>query len=247
MAILLVASLNDTLKYLLAYIVFGVEEYNKIPADTRNILIQSLIFLISIVTTWALCSFSMGKATIALGLNKPVVQTMLWALLCASPMLIGGIISLGLNNSIAIKDILFASVWAGVFEELVFRAFITGLLVRLAGWHIIPAILISSLIFGWGHIYQADSAAEAITIFLVTGSAGIGFAVFYWLWKWNIWFPMFMHIFMNLSFVITNMGTNVLLNNSGNIYRIITIVSAIILTIVLMRKRTLPDFNTGTK
>lgn len=247
MAILLVASLNYTLKYLLAYIVFGVEEYSKIPADTRNILIQSLIFLIGIITTWALCSFSMDKATTALGINKPLIQTMLWALLCASPMLIGGIISLGLNNSIAVKDILFASVWAGVYEELVFRAFITGLLVRLAGWHIIPAILISSLIFGGGHIYQADNATEAITIFLITSSAGIGFAVFYWLWKWNIWFPMFMHIFMNLAFVITNMGTNVLLNNTGNTYRIITIVSAVILTVALIRKKALPDFNTGTK
>lgn len=247
LVILLVASLNYTLKYLLAYIVFGVEKYSKIPADTRNILIQSLVFLISIITTWALCSFSMRKAARALGLNKPVLQTMLWALLCTSPMLLGGIITLGPNNSITIKDILFTSVWAGVFEELVFRAFITGLLVRIAGWHIIPAIFISSLLFGWGHIYQADNATQAITIFLITGSAGIGFAVFYKLWNWNIWFPMFMHIFMNLAFVFTNMGNTVLLNNQGNMYRIITIVTAIILTIALMRKKTLPDFNTAAK
>ncbi len=148
---------------------------------------------------------------------------------------------------ITAKDILLTSVWAGVFEELVFRAFIVGLLVRLAGWHIVPATLISSLIFGWGHLYQADNATDAITIFFLTSIAGIGFVVFYRLWKWNIWFPMFMHIFMNLAFVITNMGTNVLLNNTGNVYRVMTIVLAIILTIILMYKKALPDFNADTK
>lgn len=232
---------------MLAYIVFGVEKYNTIPSDIRNILIQSQIFLISIITTWALCSFSVSKTAAILGINKPFFQTALWALLCASPMLIGGSISLGLNNMITAKDILLTSVWAGVFEELVFRAFIVGLLVRLAGWHIVSATLISSLIFGWGHLYQADNATDAITIFFLTSIAGIGFVVFYRLWKWNIWFPMFMHIFMNLAFVITNMGTNVLLNNTGNIYRVMTIVLAIILTIILMYKKALPDFNADTK
>lgn len=244
LVILMVASLNYTLKYLLAYIVLGVEKYNTIQSDTRNILIQSLIFLISIITAWALSSFSVSKTASILGVNKPFFQTVFWALLCATPMLIGGIISLGFNYTITVKDILITSVWAGIFEELVFRAFIVGLLVRLAGWHIVLATLISSLIFGWGHIYQADNAVDAITIFLFTSGAGIGFVVFYRLWKWNIWFPMFMHIFMNLAFVITNMGTNVLLNNTGNAYRIITIVFAIILTIVLMYKKALPDFNT---
>jgi len=232
---------------MLAYIVFGVEKYNTIPSDIRNILIQSQIFLISIITTWALCSFSVSKTATILGANKPYFQTALWALLCASPMLIGGSISLGLNHMITAKDILLTSVWAGVFEELVFRAFIVGLLVRLAGWHIVPATLISSLIFGWGHLYQADNATDAITIFFLTSIAGIGFVVFYRLWKWNIWFPMFMHIFMNLAFVITNMGTNVLLNNTGNVYRVMTIVLAIILTIILMYKKALPDFNADTK
>lgn len=230
---------------MLAYLIFGIGRYNAIPADTRNVLIQSTTFLIAILTTWAICSFSADKTTAYLGLDKPVLKTMLWALLCTSPMLVGGLILLGLNEGITAKGVLFTSVWAGVFEELFFRAFITGLLVRLAKWHIVPAILISSLLFGWGHLYQAENLSQALIIFLATSGAGIGFAVFYKLWNWNIWFPMFMHIFMNLSFAITNMGSTVLLNNTGNTLRIISIITAISLTIILMYKRLLPDFNTG--
>jgi hypothetical protein len=70
-------------------------------------------------------------------------------------------------------------------------------------------------------------------VFLVTSGAGIGFAIFYKMWGWNLWFPIFMHIFMNLSFVIFDLGDNVLLSGTANIFRGITILLAIIASIYI--------------
>ena len=78
---------------------------------------------------------------------------------------------------------------------------------------------------------------SAVMVFMLTSLGGIGFALFYKFWNWNLWFPVFMHMFMNLSFVIFDMGNTALMNRNGNIFRAITLLLAIGATIYLSYRR----------
>lgn len=218
-------------KYLYAYVIFSAEQYNAIDADTRRWLIRISVLGTCMLITAILTSFNIKKAIRLIGLDKNILPALIAAAICCLPMFAGGVIFSAQNNDITGTDIFQKAIWAGFNEELIFRGFIVGLLVRSAGWQIVPALILSAGLFAWGHLYQADSAAQAVLVFFVVSGAGIGFAVFFKMWGWNLWFPLFMHILMNLSFVIYNMGDTVLLNKTANITRGITILLAVIASI----------------
>lgn len=220
-------------KYLYAYIVFGVERYNGIAVDSRQWLVSISVVVLCSIIAFAISSFSVKKAIQALGLDKHILWAFLIALACTSPMYIGAAVYSAPNEDFGWQAAIKKAIWPGFNEELVFRGFITGMLVRKAGWHFIPAVLLSAFIFAWGHLYQAADVGGAVLVFLVTSGAGIGFAVFYKMWGWNLWFPIFMHIFMNLSFAVFHTGDNVLLDKTSNIFRGITILLAIIASIYI--------------
>lgn len=220
-------------KYLYAYVIFGLERYNEIPVSNRQWLVSVSVAALCSVIAIAISSFSVKKAVQALGLNKHILRAFLIALACTLPMYIGAAVYSTPNEGFGLQAAMKKAIWPGFNEELIFRGFIMGLLVRKAGWHFIPAVLLSAFIFAWGHLYQAADAGEAVLVFLVTSGAGIGFAVFYKMWGWNLWFPIFMHIFMNLSFAIFHTGDNVLLDKTSNIFRGLTILLAIIASIYI--------------
>lgn len=221
------------IKYLYAYVIFGIERYNGIPVDKRQWLISISVAVFCSVIAIAISSFSVKKTVQNLGLDRRLPVAFAVALVCTIPMFIGGMIYANPNDDFDLTTAIQKALWPGFNEELVFRGFITGLLVRRAGWHFIIAVLLSAFIFAYGHLYQADSAGEMAMVFLVTSAAGIGFAVFYKMWGWNLWFPIFMHIFMNLSFAIFHTGDNVLLSGTANIFRGITILLAILASIYI--------------
>jgi membrane protease YdiL (CAAX protease family) len=213
--------------------VFGIERYNEIPVNSRQWLISVSVAVLCSVVAIAISSFSVKKAVHALGLDRHILRAFLIALACTLPMYIGAAVYSTPNEGFGLSDAVQKAVWPGFNEELVFRGFIIGLLVRKAGWYFIPAVLLSAVAFAWGHLYQAADAGQAVLVFLVTSGAGIGFAVFYKMWGWNLWFPIFIHIFMNLSFAIFHTGDNVLLDKTSNIFRGITILLAIIATVYI--------------
>ncbi len=225
--------LHDSLKYIYAYLIFGLEEYNAIPEDTRIWLIQVSALLLSLIATLIITSFDVRKATGLLGLDRGIALPFLAAVLCTSPMFIGYALTAQLRAGTTLYDIFTTAIWPGFNEELVFRAFIMGILVREAKWHFIPAALISALLFAKGHLYQAHSIGEAVSIFFFVSGAGIGFSLFYMYWNWNIWFTIFLHFLMNLSFNLYDVGSTALLNRSANIYRGITILLGIICTVIV--------------
>ncbi len=221
------------IKYLYAYVIFGIERYNEISVNSRQWLISVSVVVLCSLIAITISSFSVKKAVQALGLDKHFLRAFIIALACTLPMYIGAAVYSSPHEDFGWQAVIKKAVWPGFNEELIFRGFIIGLLVRLAGWNFIPAVLLSAVAFAWGHLYQADGAAEMAMVFLVTSGAGIGFAVFYKMWGWNLWFPIFMHIFMNLSFAIFHTGDNVLLDKTSNIFRGITILLAIIASIYI--------------
>jgi len=221
------------IKYVYAYLVFGVERYNTISVESRQWLISISVVALCALLALVISSFKVKDAVHALGLDRNVFTALAIAVLCTVPMYIGGWLYAQPNSDFGWSSAIQKAIWPGFTEELVFRGFVTGLLVRRAGWHFIPAVLLSAVAFAWGHLYQAADAGEAVMVFLVTSGAGIGFAIFYKMWGWNLWFPIFMHILMNLSFAIFDLGDNVLLSGTANIFRGITILLAILASIYI--------------
>lgn len=231
-------------KYVYAYLIFGVERYNNIPADNRRLIINISVLATCALIALAINSFKTGKTLSSIGFNKKPLPALAVAAVCTVPMFIGGIIHSEVREETSLNYTITAAVWPGFLEELIFRGFITGLLIRQCKWHVVPAILISAFIFAWGHLYQAESLNGKILVFLVTSGAGIGFSIFYIMWRWNLWFPVFMHILMNLSFAIFDIGDNVLLSGTANIYRGMTIALGIAASIYMMIKFKKTDWHT---
>jgi membrane protease YdiL (CAAX protease family) len=172
-----------------------------------------------------------------LGLNRNAAKAFIVAVLCTLPMFIGGGATSEVNEDADLFRAFAGAIWPGFFEELIYRAMITGLLIRVARWPFVPAVLVSAVLFGWVHLYQASDMTSAIMVFLLTSLGGVGFALFYKFWNWNLWFPIFMHMFMNLSFVIFDMGSTALMDRNGNIFRAVTLLLAIGVTIYLHIRR----------
>lgn len=160
---------------------------------------------------------------------------LLAAVICCLPMTIGyALLSTQLNLSLS--GILTGSIYAGVFEEIIFRAALFGVLFRYCGWGFIPAALISSFIFGLGHMYQGQDAISALMAVVMTAVAGTWFSWLYCECGYRIWFPMWMHIFMNAAYGIFGMSGGAAGDLDSNIFKATSIILSLLYIHVLVRK-----------
>ena len=82
-----------------------------------------------------------------------------------------------------------ASVTAGIVEEIIYRGFVLWYLSFLMPlW---AAVLLSSVIFGFGHSYQGVSGG------IKTGLIGVAFALLY-VGTGSIWLPIIAHILLDV-------------------------------------------------
>ncbi len=239
LAVILTVYAHYVLKYLFAYVIFGKERYNALADWQRVMLIQCWGLFLCFVVVGFLSSFSVPRMRNMLGLRNDVVRPLLFALAACVPSFAGYAWLNGYNHETNTGLIAWYSLWPGFNEELVYRAFIVGILVRYANWNFIFAALMSALLFASGHLYQAGSMREGVEIFLFTSGVGIGFSLFYKYWDWNIWFTIFLHVLMNLAYVLFVWHGNAVMNGPENIFRFITIGIAIVFSVqrVISKRR----------
>lgn len=183
--------------------------------------------------------FGFQRVIHELGLNKSFIKGIVIAFLFTLPMLAGSAITGELNTSLNPLNLLRSTLFAGFFEELLFRGFLFGILFRRAGWGFIPASLPGALVFGMLHLYQGSNPTELTGIFLVTFVGSLWFAWLYTEWDLNLWVPIGLHIFMNLSWALFFTGFNALGGWEQNVFRIATIASSVVFTIMMCRNRKL--------
>jgi len=152
------------------------------------------------------------------------------------PMLISSAFAGKVNPDLNLSSLIHKTLAAGFMEEIFFRGFLFGLLFRKAGWGFIPASILGALIFGLGHIYQGSSIAEILAVFLITAIGAVWFAWLFIEWNENLWVPIFLHIFMNLSWVLFDVSSNAVGGIYTNIFRAVTIASTIVITIYFNKK-----------
>lgn len=171
------------------------------------------------------------------GLNRSFSQGLIFGLICTLPMLIGYAIFFDLNMELTLNTFLISGISAAFFEELFFRGFLYGQLYRYTKLGFLPSVIIGALLFAFIHLYQSDDFSTLVGIFLVTFLGAILFAWVYSEWNHNIWVPISIHFFMNFFWMLFSAGDNALGGLYANIFRVITILLIIGVTVIYKKKK----------
>jgi len=172
-----------------------------------------------------------------LGLNKGLITGFLFSIITVLPMIVSSAIIGKIDDNLDFGTLLHNTFIAGFFEEYFFRGFLFGILFRKLKWGFIPASILGGLIFGLGHLYQGSTLFETTGIFAITAIGGVWFSWLYIEWENNLWVPIFLHTFMNLSWILFEVSNNALGGVYTNLFRVITIALTIIITIRYHKKR----------
>lgn len=173
----------------------------------------------------------------SLGLSAPFFKAIIVALICTAPMFAGYAFLYEWNQGISWSEIFVGAICAALFEELYYRGVLFGQLFRFSRLGFIPSIAIGSLIFAMGHLYQSSDPATIIGIFITTFMGAVLFSWAYSEWNHNLWVPIFLHLFMNLSWMLFSAGDNAFGGLHANLFRFATIATLIIGTVLYKRKK----------
>lgn len=175
-----------------------------------------------------------------LGLKGNIFQGFAFSFIFTLPMFIGYGVLAGFEVGIDAKTFWYGCVFAAFFEEFYYRGFFFGLLFKNTRLGFIPALILSALIFASLHLYQSDDLSTLVGIFVTTF---LGAGLFAWLyveWNYNLWLPIGLHFFMNLSWSLFEVSDNAFGDLSANLIRGMTILFAILGTIIYKKKHKTP-------
>jgi len=176
----------------------------------------------------------------SVGLNKSIIAAIAFSFICTLPMQYGYAFFFEFNNELTFNKIAKSGIMAAFFEELVFRGILFGLVFRYTRLGFISSVLFGALLFGFAHVYQSQDALTLVGIFLATFLGSILFSWVYVEWNYNLWIPIFIHLFMNLIWMLFNVSDNASGGWAANIFRALTIALVFIITIRFKRKRNQP-------
>ena len=183
---------------------------------------------------------SRGNLFAALGLSGNFLQGIIFSLIFSLPMFIGYGISANFQLSLDVRNFWFMCVFAAFFEEFYYRGFFFGQIFRNSSFGFFPSLILSALVFASLHLYQSGDPATLVGIFLTTF---LGAGLFAWLyveWNYNLWLPVGLHFFMNLSWEMFAISENALGDLNANLFRGLTILLAVAGTVFYKKYRDLP-------
>lgn len=190
-----------------------------------------MAFILIAITMSFICPVRKIWSELGLGMNGFLKGWVIGAALCI-PMFV--------TNAIAgefvfsWKTLFFSALWPGFFEEITFRAFPFGPLYRKCNWNFFLAIIVPTIIFALGHLYQSHDLMSAMLTLAVTGVGSILFAWIYVEWDFNLWVPIALHAMMDAAWSLFPVGEEAYGatgNTITNVGRVITIALAIGVTL----------------
>ncbi len=205
------------------------------------------ITLIPLLITVALLRKKDENIFDALGLSQNLLQGLVFGMVCTLPMLIGFYFKFSLNTNVSLNTIIITTISSAFFEEIVYRAFLFGLLYRLTKLGFLPSALFGSLLFAFAHLYQSSDSGQLIGIFAITFIGSLLFGWLYCEWGFNLWTAIFLHTFMNLFWLIFDVDSNSLGGMYANVFRLLTVLLAVVGTVLYKRKKNLQFEITGRK
>ncbi|WP_223598518.1 CPBP family intramembrane glutamic endopeptidase [Chryseobacterium sp. GVT01B] len=169
-------------------------------------------------------------------LNKSIIKGFSLAFTGTLPMLIGYLIHFKTAGKIDFESLFINTLSSAFFEEIIFRAFLIGILYRFTRLGFLSSALFGSLLFAQVHLYQSQDITELIEIFTITFLGSLFFVWVYFESEYNLWTAIFLHFFMNLYWEIFTVSENVSGNFYGNLYKFFSIAAIITIVIYLKRK-----------
>ncbi len=173
----------------------------------------------------------------SLGLSSSILTAIWTSLLFTLPMFLGSFFFFKFNQNIDFEYLIAGTIVAGFMEELYFRGFLFGQLFKNTNLGFIPSVLFGAFVFAFGHLYQSQNISELLGIFMITFSGAIFFAWLYVEWNYNLWVAIFTHTLMNLSWSLFEVDNSALGDVKANVFRGLTILTAIIITILYKRSK----------
>jgi len=198
------------------------------------------ITLVPLIIAVMLLQKNNSKITEKMGLAGSQFIGLAFAFLSTLPMLVAYAVTFSLNEKLSVNTIIINTISSAFFEEIIYRAFLFGMLYRFTRLGFLPSVFLGSFLFGIAHLYQSTEINELIGIFLLTFLGSVLFAWIYAEWKFNLWTAIFLHCLMNLYWLIFNIDTNALGGTYANIFRFSTIFLAIFITLFYKKKKKLP-------
>lgn len=177
------------------------------------------------------------KTVKELGLSGNFIKATGFALLFTAPIFIGFAIFSAVNTEFQLVEIWTRCIHPGIYEEILFRSFLFGLLFRRFRWGFIPAALFSSFFFGIWHLYQGSNWLSSFYAFGATALGSVWFGWLYAEWRFNAWINIAMHTLMNFSWLLFSVEGGAAGNMTANALRICTITLSIFLTIKIISKK----------
>ncbi|MFG0286468.1 MAG: CPBP family intramembrane glutamic endopeptidase [Phycisphaerales bacterium JB039] len=203
--------------------------------------------IVALVCVWLLRRTSPRRAISNFCLTRPPLRPLLFAAISALPMFIASAATGAWRLSAPDETIasLLAILWLGAIvapfaEEIFFRGFAFGELVRTARWGFWPAAIVTGLIFGAVHFFGAigrESLAGALGVVAITAVGGAWYAWLYLRWNFNLWVPIFLHALMNAPWILFVVDDTALGTWTANAGRAGTIAIATLLTLFGARSR----------
>lgn len=224
------------------YFLFSNFKFIKVELDTitKQGLISYILTYFIIGIPIFIGTFLLDKTTNilkSLGLSTSLFTAIWTSILFTLPMFIGGLFFFKFNPNIDFQNLIAGTLIAGFMEELYFRGFLFGQIFKKTNLGFIPSILFGALLFAFGHLYQSQDINELVGIFIVTFSGAIFFAWLYVEWKYNLWIPILTHTLMNLSWNLFNVADSALGDLTANIFRALTIIIAIVFTVIYKKRK----------
>ena len=173
-----------------------------------------------------------------LGFGGNFITGTVFALISTLPLFIAFPIIGEFNNGLTLDKLIRSTVIVALFEEIIFRGFIFGQLFRYCkisfGW----SVLIPSVLFGSLHLYQGHDLISSLMAFGVTFLGGLYFSWIYVKWNFNLWCPIGMHFFMNLSWQLFVVEGNSVAAGGiiSNVFRILSVALAVIITNIYQKR-----------
>lgn len=175
-----------------------------------------------------------------LGLARDPSIGIAFAFIATLPMLFGYAVKFILNKDLSVNTIIINTISSAFFEEIIYRAFLFGMLYKLTRLGFLPSVFFGSLLFGAAHLYQAENLNQIIEVFAITFLGSLLFSWVYAELQFNLWTAIFLHCFMNLYWLVFNVDEVAIGGTYANIFRFSTVLIAIVLTIIYKKRQKHP-------
>ena len=201
-----------------------------VPAPVRHLDATLLLLATAFAGAAWLSGRGLRGACATLGLVGPVLPSLRFAALAAVPMAVAG--ALVGDDVHAGLELVPAVLVAPLVEEVVYRGLLVAAIHRAGGVRFLPAVILSSLLFGAGHVtWSRAPGVGEVAVVLVTGIGGAWFA---WLLRARGWIladTIALHAAMNLAWALFGVAENAVGGLAANLGRAATVAFTVVVTL----------------